>query len=286
MRIAILGGTGQIGSVMTKEVLTSFPDAEILSCSRSGKGSNGFKFDVFNNDWSSLGKLDVIINSVGIIAEKEANTFERIHIEVIQSLIANRTTLGNPKIIHVSVLGADKNSPSRYASTKGVADEILVKEENLNIINPSFVCTPGTMMVQKLKMLHKMAKWQLGFLPCPAPFLKAEFQPIMGEDVAQVAIEIIKQDLKGEQVFATGLEIYSLLDWIQIVGKGKIKVIPMAKWLIDIPFRLFMRLFPQVMNKDQYLLLGNDNVHENSDLQRILGRAPLSTKEFWENELR
>ena len=93
-------------------------------------------------------------------------------------------------------------------------------------------------MIGKLKMLHKMAKWQLNFLPCPAHFLTAKFQPIMGEDIAELAIQMIKQDLKGEHAYGTGPEIYSLEDWIDIVGKGRIKLIRIPKWLIDKPFRL------------------------------------------------
>ncbi|MFT6747949.1 MAG: hypothetical protein ACJAZ2_002307 [Glaciecola sp.] len=46
-----------------------------------------------------------------------------------------------------------------------------------------------------------------------------------------------------------------------------------------------MKLFPSIMNEDQYLLLGNDNTHNNQKFKDLLGRNPLSTKEFWELEL-
>lgn len=285
MRIAIFGGSGQVGSVMTQEVVRAFPDAEILSCSRSGKGEKGFKFNVFQEDWSVLGRLDAVINAVGIIEQKGENTFERVHIGLIKKLIAERSAIGNPKIIHVSVLGADKNSPSNYASTKGVADEILMQEDDWNILHPSFVCTPGTMIIDKVMMLKNMAKWQLGFLPCPAHFLSAKFQPVMGEDLAQAAIQCIKNDLKNEEIYCTGKEIYTLEDWIQIAGKNKIKIIRIPKALIDLPFRLVIALFPSIMNKDQYLLLGEDNIHDNATLTKVLGYEPASTKAFWEYEL-
>lgn len=285
MKIIILGGSGQIGTVITRMVTSSFPNAEILSCSRSGKGQNGYSFNVFQKDWSVFGNVDVIINSVGIIAEEGENTFKKIHIDVVENMLNSRAKMGNPKIIHISVLGADSQSKSGYASTKGYADELLKKEENVNIISPSFVCTPGTMMIGKLKMLNTMAKWQLGFLPCPAHFLSAKFQPVMGEDIAESVIQMIKQDLKGEHIYGTGPEIYTLEDWINIVGKGKIKIIRIPKWLIDKPFRVVTILFPFIMNKDQYILLGKDNIHDNSVLKRILGREPKSTRSFWVKEL-
>lgn len=285
MRIAILGGSGQIGAIITKEVNKAFQDADILSCSRSGKGVNGFKFNVFQDDWSGLGKLDVIINSVGIIEEKGSNTFDKIHKGTIQKIINERQKLGNPKIIHISVLGANKTSPSRYASSKGLADEVLMQEENWNIIRPSFVCTPGTAIVGKVLMLKKMAKWQLGLLPCPAHFLLAKFQPVMGEDIAECVIEIIKQNLSKKLIYATGPELYTLEDWIRIAGDNKIKILKIPKALIDLPFRMVIKVFPQIMNMDQYLLLGQDNIHEHSLFENILKRKPASTRPFWKEEL-
>ena len=285
MRIAIFGGTGQVGAVITQKVIQEFPHAEILSCSRSGSGLKGFAFNVFENDWSPLGKLDVIINSVGIIEEKGENTFEKIHIRVIKKIVKERLGLGSPKIIHISVLGANSLSPSRYASTKGEADEVLQKQENWNIIRPSFVCTPGTAIIGKVLMLKNMAKWQLGFLPCPAHFLSARFQPVMGEDVAYAAIECIRKNLESQMIYATGPDIFSLEDWINIAGKGKIKIIRIPKWLIDFPFRILIKIFPKIMSIDQYLLLGEDNVHEHAVLEKVLNRKPASTVDFWNSEL-
>lgn len=285
MRIAILGGTGQVGAVINQHISAAFPDAEILSCSRSGKGKNGFAFNVHQEDWSSLGQLDAIVNSLGIIEEKGENTFHRAHVGVVSKIIKEREKIGNPKIVHVSVLGADVKSPSKYASTKGEADQILMKEKNWNIIRPSFVCTPGTAIIGKVMMLKNMSKWLLGLLPTPAHFLTAKFQPVMGEDIAEVAIACIKEDLEEKVVYATGPEIYTLEDWIQIAGNNKINIIRIPKVLVDAPFRLIIKIFPQIMNIDQYLLLGEDNIHEHSELVNILKRQPESTQKFWQQEL-
>jgi hypothetical protein len=135
-------------------------------------------------------------------------------------------------------------------------------------------------------MLHKMSKIGLGLLPIPAHFLKAKFQPVMGEDVAHIAIESILQNLTKNVVYATGPELYTLEDWLRIIGKGKIKLVKISKWLIDRPFRVLIKVIPQIMNKDQYLLLGEYNTHDNAEMIKILGRLPLGTKQFWENELR
>jgi uncharacterized protein YbjT (DUF2867 family) len=285
MRIAILGGTGQIGAVISREMQLKFPEAEILACSRSGKGVNGFQFNVYQKDWTVLGKLDVLVNAVGIIEETGENTFQKIHIGIVNKMVDEREILGNPKIIHVSVLGSNKDSPSKYAATKGIADNILKTQENWVIIRPSFVCTPGTTIIQKVKMLHKISKISFGLLPIPTHFLTAKFQPVMGEDVAHICIESIRQNLAKKVIYATGPELYTLEDWLRTIGKGKIRLVKIPKWLIDRPLRLLIKAIPQIMNTDQYLLLGEDNTHDNVEMINVLGRLPLDTKQFWEDEL-
>lgn len=286
MKIVILGGTGQIGSVVTRKILADFPEAEVLSCSRKGgKLEHEIQFNVYEKDWSLFQNTDVIINCIGIIEEKGENTFYKAHVSLVEKILSEMENMGNPKLIHISVLGSDKKSKSKYASTKGIADEIIMKQSNWNIIRPSFVCTPGTTIVQKVKMLNRMSKFQFRFLPMPAHFLPPKFQPVMGEDVSDACAQIIKQDLNQKMIYATGPEVYVLKDWIDMISKGKIKIIKIPKWVIDRPFRFFLKLFPQIMSTDQYLLLGEDNTHDNESLKSVINRDPESTKMFWEREL-
>jgi uncharacterized protein YbjT (DUF2867 family) len=287
MRIAILGGTGQIGSVITKDIIATFPDAEILSCSRNGGPEKHHKkFNAVAKDWSILGQLDYVINTAGIIEENGDNTFKKVHLDLVKNLLDNRKTLGNPMIIHVSVLGAHPNSKSQYASTKGRAEELLNKSEKWNIIRPSFVCSPETTIVKKVRMMRNMSRWFFGFLPIPAQFLTSKFQPVMVADVSELIIQCIHQQLNQELIHATGVETYTLGDWIYISGKGKVKTIAIPTWLSHIPLSIFIRLFPKIMNKDQYELIGFDNTYDNNlKFHNILKRKPKSTQQFWLNQL-
>lgn len=286
MKVVVLGGTGQIGEALTKGLRTAYSSADVISCSRSGGSTpHDLKFNVNSSDWSSLGKVDVLINAVGIIEEKGENTFQKAHVGVVKSIIQHSKSLGDPMIIHVSVNGANEHSPSKYASTKGVADDLLMKHNQWNIIRPSFVCTHNTTMVQKVKMLYNLSKWQLGFLLIPGQLLKPKFQPVMVQDVIDVTIKCIDNKLNKQLIYATGPEIYTIMDWLDISSNGKIRVVPLPGWIMKVPMMIIMKLFPSIMNEDQYLLLGNDNTHNNQKFKDLLGRNPLSTKEFWELEL-
>ena len=53
MKIVILGGTGQIGIVVTEYLISAYSNDEVLACSRSAKGKNQIAFNVFQSDWTA-----------------------------------------------------------------------------------------------------------------------------------------------------------------------------------------------------------------------------------------
>lgn len=286
-RVLIIGATGQVGSVITNYLLKELgSEFEIVGCSRSGgEALHLIKFDVFNDDWKTLGQFDYLVNCLGIIEETKTLTFEKVHIQNVKNILANRAQLGNPKIIQISALGASKDSLANYTKTKALGDELLSNTDNYMIFRPSFVCTPNTAIVQKINLIKTMAKWQLWFMPFPAHFLKSLFQPVLGEDLAEGVKQAIITEEKNRIINCTGPEYYTLKDWVLIASKNKVKFLPIPKKIIDLPFRLIISIFPSIMNKDQYLLLGSDNIADKSDFESFLGRKTQSTKAYWEKEL-
>ena len=166
MKIVILGSTGQVGSYVTEKLKKDFPDAEILACARR-QGNGYFLFNPFINDWSKLGKVDILVNSVGIIEEKDGMTFEKAHQQLTGIILKNREVMGYPKLIQLSALGADTRSKVAYMYTKALADEELLGSGNSAIVRPSIVCTHNTAIVQKFRMIKKISRLMMGFLPFP-----------------------------------------------------------------------------------------------------------------------
>ena len=283
MKIVVLGGTGQIGTMVSDYLLRSYPQEEIVIASRSAKGNNQIAFNVFKNDWSALGKLDVLINIVGIIEEKGENTFEKAHVELVKDIIAKRAEMGNPRIIHVSVCGADSKSKAKYASTKGRSDELLQNEKNVVIVRPSFVLTPGTMIVKKVNMLVNMSKFMFGILPMPAHFLSPKFQPVMGEDVSETIVKLVKSDDTGI-IYTTGPREITLADMLSY-SKSKIKIVSIPKFLTHPIFWLLVQFKNPFMNRDQYYLLAEDNIGDHSKMEALLGRKAMDTNDFWKREI-
>src|SRR5687768_3866943 len=102
MKITIFGAGGQVGTILHEALSNRH---EVTGTSR--RASSGlFPFDPFSDNWSILGKPDVIINCIGQIAATRKSSFTKIHLELTKQIIRNRNVIGNPRIIQLSALGA------------------------------------------------------------------------------------------------------------------------------------------------------------------------------------
>jgi uncharacterized protein YbjT (DUF2867 family) len=291
MRVAVLGASGQIGSVVVNHLAQVFPNAEVVACVRkvpaqvAQNGIHYLRFQPFTDAWSILGKVDVLINSIGIIEETPDLDFERAHRGLTQLMLQHRLTLGDPKLIQISVLGADTQSHSLFLQTKALADRELLLHPRTVVLRPAIVCTPGTVMVQKLRMLGRISRYLGGYLPFPSGFAQTRIQPVMAGDLAQLTAVLCITDEHPSLIPVAGPQAYSLKEMVNFLGNGRIHLIPFSQRLFQIFFPLASALFPRLLNQGQFQLLERDNVADPSIFQLLLGCAPADTEPFWQREL-
>src|SRR5579875_2049945 len=65
---------------------------------------------------------DLVVNLVGILAERRRGDFQRIHAEGAGSVARAATAGGAQALVHVSAIGADPASPSQYAVSKAAGE--------------------------------------------------------------------------------------------------------------------------------------------------------------------
>jgi uncharacterized protein YbjT (DUF2867 family) len=282
MRIVILGSTGQVGSCITERIRRDYPDAEILACARKHK--EGYTiFDPFKDDWGIFGKVDVLINSVGIIEEKDGMTFEKAHQGLTRLMLKNAELIGTPRFIQISVLGADVNSKVPFMFTKALADEELLKGSNAVVVRPSIVCTHNTVIVQKFKMIKGISRWFMDSLVFPAAMLETKMQPVLGDDVADVVSKLCSNKYTGI-INVAGPEEMTIRNLITYLP-GKIWIIKVSNTIANPIMKVVMKVMPKLINAAQYELLFKDNVTDKSVAEKMLGRPMQSTVPFWRSEL-
>lgn len=285
MKILILGATGQIGGMLYESLKANHT---VIGTTRKSS-TTLVQFDPFADEWSILRNIDVIVNCIGQIDSTRACSFSKIHVQLAERLIANRRVLGNPRIIQISALGATPNHGVEFLRTKGQADDYLMQFDNVVIVRPSIVCTSGTMMVRKMRMLHSLSRRMLGVILIPKGFPATRIQPVMPKDFAAIVENLCTASRPPTLINITGPERISFADIMSTMflsrgSKHTLLQIPKA-WTDVLVKYCVVRLFPKLITLQQYELLFIDNVADHAMAEQHLARPLTSTKEFWKQQL-
>ncbi|HEX2536390.1 MAG TPA: NAD-dependent epimerase/dehydratase family protein [Chitinophagaceae bacterium] len=285
MRIVILGASGQIGQAIGLKLKQD--GLEVTGTSRrAGGDSDWLKFDPFRDDWQQLGKPDVIINCIGAIREKRSAGFAKVHAGLTRLILHHREQLGHPRILQLSSLGASPAHPVPFLRTKGVADELLLQQERTTVLRPSIVCTPGTMLIQKLRMLRSMARLCHRHLIVPKGFLAASIQPVLISDLVALVAELAVRDHPVRLLHVVGPEPVRYRQLLDLACPGPCSY---HEWN-EAGVRRIVRygigpFFPFLITYDQYRLLFFDNTACAAEAEKILGRKMNPTADFWRAHL-
>lgn len=220
---------------------------------------------------------DAVIHLVGIISEAGQQTYERVHTAGTQHLLAAAKAARVARFVHMSALGARPQAKARYHRSKWAA-EGAVRASGLawTIFRPSIIYGPGDDFVN---FFARLSRW-LPVLPVIGSG-QGLLQPIAVADVARSFVgaldrpESIGQtyDLCGRERFT----FVALLDEILAATgrrRGKVHLpLPLARLqarMLEVVYpHLLRRASP--LNRDQIVMLGEDNVGEAEPAARAFG---------------
>jgi NADH dehydrogenase len=287
MRIVILGANGQIGRTAFAALRKQFPEAEILACVRAPhlhfEGAAGDHrqrsviFDALHDDWSALGKTDLVINCIGAIDEKQSS-FEAVHVLPLLRISDHFEAIGKPRVIQVSALGASPDSPSAFLRTKAIADRLALRLPHSVVIRPSIVCTEGTMLEKKLLALKRISRFFFGRMLLPEQFSATKIQPVCATDLGLLLAKVAEHLPDERIICAVGQETIRLASLAEMAG---IKMHIAGKRLSSFLVKFVFPFLRKQVSKEQQALLQRDNCASADTMSRLLGRKPASTAAFW-----
>jgi uncharacterized protein YbjT (DUF2867 family) len=202
---------------------------------------------------------EVVINLVGILFERGARTFQAVHAGGANA-VARTAAAAGARLIHVSAIGADADSPSGYAQTKA-AGEAAVRAAipAATIFRPSIMFGPEDDFFNRFAAMARLSP----VLPLVGGG-HTRFQPVFVGDVA----EAIARAVDGEAVAGTsyelgGPEVKTFRQLMEFV----LKTTGRRRVLLPLPFALaslqatFLQFLPKPpLTPDQVTLLRADNV--------------------------
>jgi uncharacterized protein YbjT (DUF2867 family) len=201
----------------------------------------------------------VVVNLVGILAERRAGDFDRIQGEGAGRIANLAATAGVTRMVQVSAIGADPASPSRYSRSKA-AGEAAVRAAlpAATVLRPSLVFGAEDQFFNRFGALSQV----LPFMPVIAGDTK--MQPVYVGDVADAVMAgLMSPDTAGKTFELGGPRVWTFREILAyILGEThrhrRLVNIPMG--LARVQAALAELLPTKPFTRDQLLMLSKDNV--------------------------
>jgi NADH dehydrogenase len=200
------------------------------------------------------------INLVGILVESGAQTFESVQ-AAGPGVVATAAGAIGARMVQVSAIGADENSPSRYAQSKAAGEKaVLSAVPSATILRPSVVFGPEDQFTNRFASLA----WISPVLPLIGGGV-TRLQPVYVGDVATAVADAVDGKTRlGATYELGGPEVLTMREIMEII----LATIERRRLLISLPFGLakLQALFlqfapgPLKLTPDQVELLRSDNV--------------------------
>lgn len=284
MKVLVTGGSGFVGREITRQLLAGGHEVRILA--RGKHAVSGTQESVRGSvlEPSTLKNAcsgcDAVIHLVGIISEVREQTFERVHVDGTRNVVAAAIGSGIRRFVHMSALGTRPKAASRYHCSKWDAEE-LVRNSGLEwtIFRPSLIYGPGDGFVG---LFARLSRWS-PVLPVIGHGLGL-LQPVPVAEVAHCfARALSTPGAAGQTLDLCGpepLPFVAVLDAIlAATGRRRWKVhlpLPVARLqarFLEFAFPRFLGTAPP-LNRDQILMLGEDNVGDPTAAAELFGYEP------------
>jgi NADH dehydrogenase len=218
---------------------------------------------------AALQGADAAVNLVGILAESGKQSFDRVQAQGAASVAEAVKNAGIGKFVHVSAIGADANSASFYARSKGLGEAAVIAATPwANILRPSVVFGPEDQFFNRFASMARL----MPALPLIGGG-ETKLQPVYVGDVALVAARLLASQGKPGAVYELGgpsiRNMREIMEFVLSVVQRRRALAPISfelarviGGLSETANKLLLGLIPTEfsLTRDQVELLKRDNV--------------------------
>lgn len=266
--ITVFGGTGFLGRAIVRELLEAGHSVRLAA--RSPRLPD----DVDDDDPLTLVRADIrdeasvakalagasgAVNAVSLYAESRRLTFDAIHVEGAGHLARCAREAGITRLVHVSGIGVDEHSTSRYISARARGEAAVLRAfPKATLLRPSVLFGPDDAFLATLEKLTR--------LPAIPLFGHGEtrLQPVHVRDVARAVGKVMGPRPPAWRLFELGGEdamryrhILTLV-MAHLHREHPLVPVPMPVWRA---LATLLSLLPSPpLTHDQLALMAQDNI--------------------------
>ena len=202
---------------------------------------------------------DCVVNLVGILHETGRQTFDAVQ-DFGARAVAEAARAASARLVHVSAIGADPESPAEYGRTKAFG-EAAVREtvRDAVILRPSIVFGPEDGFFNRFAAMSRLS---------PAlPLIgggHTRFQPVYVGDVAEAVARAVDGTVEGGRTYELGgpraLTFRQCMEDMLAVIERRRLLLPLPWWVAGLMGAVLGRLPNPLLTSDQVELLRSDNV--------------------------
>ena len=279
-KILIFGATGQIGRHLIRKLTKN--NYKVICQTRNlhkaiflkTSGSIGY-IDIKETkifDYEKIIRLvdtaDIVINLIGILFESgKTNTFEKIH-TLFPKFLSEICKKKNKHLIHISSLGVENASDSKYAVSKAEGEnKIFENLPSATILKPSIVYSVNDSFTTRFMSL-------LNFFPIFPLYYggKTKFAPIHASDLTDIIFHVIENNIRGKKIETVGPKVLTFLEILNILSKciNKKRVfLPLPLFLAKFSAKILEKMPNPLLTVDQLNLLKYDNISSENNMNNF-----------------
>ncbi len=265
-RIALIGGSGFVGRHLTGHlrnrgypcrVITRHPHrhAELRTVAEL-VSANPFARDQLAD---AIRGCDAVIHLVGILnSGGKHQSFRRLHVELVENVVAACHEAGVTRLLHMSALNADQASGnSQYLRSKGEGENRAhtLGQPTIAVTSfrPSVIFGPDDSFLNRFASLLRIP----GPLPLACP--DARLAPVYIDDVAAAfANALTRRDSFGRHYELCGPRVYTLEQLVRFIARhsgADSRIIRLPDWASRLQASLLQYAPGRPFTPDNYLSL-------------------------------
>jgi NADH dehydrogenase len=202
---------------------------------------------------------DVVINLAGILSERRKGDFYRVHEEGAKRVARAAAHFGVQQLVHVSAIGVNAASPSDYARSKGLGEQLVRGH-----FPTAVILRPSILFGAEDAFFNRFAAMAMLSPAVPIVGGGTKFQPVYVGDVADAVMAAINRETAAGNVYELGGPwVKTFKELIEYM----LKTIERHRRIIDLPEPLarfsavFLERLPgKMLTSDQIILLRRDNI--------------------------